>query len=200
MTTPLTHADLARLLAQAARITPARAAAILDAHPLTSLVKETAESLAALVNLSPQQAGGLQAGLTLGRLTCTAVEDAPLASTPRTLAAYLLPRYGHAPVEQFGIVALTTKHTIRGVRLISQGSIDASIVHPREVYRAAVELRAASLCVFHNHPSGDPTPSSEDFTVTTRLISAGTIIGIPLLDHLVLSTQRYYSFREAGRI
>ena len=200
MTAPLTPADLAALLAQAAGIDPARARAILAASPLASLVRESPESLSTLHNLTPKQARGLYAGLTLGRMTCGGIEERSRYNTPRGLAEYLIPLYGHVPVEQFGVVALTTKHTTIGIRLIGQGSLDTCVVHPREVFRAALELRAASLIAFHNHPSGDPTPSPDDLTLTQRLIGAGEIMGIPVLDHLILTEGRYYSFMEAGRV
>ena len=84
--------------------------------------------------------------------------------------------------------------------VLSVGTLDASLVHPREVFRAAADCRAAVVVLFHNHPSGDPSPSADDLALTKRLVDAGVLMGIEVLDHLVLADAKYYSFKEAGRI
>ena len=83
-------------------------------------------------------------------------------------------------------------------RNISMGSLNASIVHPREVFRAAIKRSSASIICVHNHPSGDPTPSPEDIQLTHRLVEAGTIIGIEVLDHVIIGDQRFISLKEQG--
>lgn len=100
--------------------------------------------------------------------------------------------------EKFGILTLNTKNAVAGVHVLSIGSLNAAIVHPREVFKAAILNNAASLLCFHNHPSGDPTPSQEDITLTRRLIEAGEIIGIELLDHIIIGDSRYISMKEQG--
>ena len=80
------------------------------------------------------------------------------------------------------------------------GTLDASLVHPREVFRAAAAGGAVALVLFHNHPSGDPTPSADDVALPARLVDAGALMGIEVLDHLVLGDVRYYSFKEGGWI
>lgn len=198
MTTPL-PLDPAVLLARLTGLSLDRATALLDRAPLGTLVRESPEALETLHDLTPVQAGALHAGLTLGRLTCA--ESEPLHFTaPRDLAAYLIPRYGHSPVEQFGAVLLNTKNRLLSVRLISSGDLSATVVHPREVLRAAIEARAASIVLFHNHPSGDPSPSADDIMLTSRMVSAGEIMGIAVVDHVIIANQRYFSFKEAGRI
>jgi DNA repair protein RadC len=102
--------------------------------------------------------------------------------------------------EEFHALLLDTKHRVIGTRLISIGSLQSSLVHPREVFRPAIALSAAALLVAHNHPSGDPWPSSEDEAVTERLREAGELLGIRLLDHLVLGAQRFYSFAEGRKL
>src|SRR5207248_6631028 len=97
---------------------------------------------------------------------------------PRSVAEYLLPQYGDRPVEQFGVVLLDTKHRLLRTTMLSVGTLDASIVHPREVFRAAASAGAAALVLFHNHPSGDPTPSGDDIALTKRMITAGDLMGI----------------------
>jgi DNA repair proteins len=93
---------------------------------------------------------------------------------------------------------LNTKNQVIGRQTLSIGSLNASIVHPREVFRAAIRRSSASILCAHNHPSGDPTPSPEDILLTKRLAEAGELIGIELLDHLVIGDNRYTSLKEAG--
>jgi DNA repair protein RadC len=87
-----------------------------------------------------------------------------------------------------------------GRRLISTGCLTASLVHPREVFKVAVDLRAAAIVLYHNHPSGDPEPSAEDLALTRRLSAAGTLMGIEVLDHVVLGSGRYVSLKERGAL
>ena len=110
-----------------------------------------------------------------------------------------LPRFGAEAVEQFGVVSLDTKHRLIRAKVISIGTLDATIVHPREVFREAISAGAAAIILFHNHPSGDPTPSAEDLELTVRLIQAGEVLGIAVADHLVLADDRYVSLLESGR-
>lgn len=101
-------------------------------------------------------------------------------------------------VEKFGILTLNTKNQVAGVHILSVGTLNASMVHPREVFKAAVLNNAASIVCFHNHPSGDPTPSPEDIEITKRLVDAGEIMGIQVLDHIVVGDNRFYSLKEKG--
>ena len=151
--------------------------------------------------VGPARAAQVVAAVELGRRTLVrGVADRPRLTTPRQLAAYLLPQYGAGAVEQFGVVMLDTKHRVIRVRIVSMGSLDSTIVHPREVFREAASASAAAVVLFHNHPSGDPTPSPDDFVLTTRMVSAGDIMGIDVVDHLILADQRYFSLVEAGRL
>jgi DNA repair protein RadC len=121
-------------------------------------------------------------------------------TTPRAVAEYLLPQYGNRRVEQFGVLLLDTKHRVLRNTVLSVGTLDASIVHPREIFRAAVAGGAAAIVLVHNHPSGDPEPSREDTRLTERLIAAGVLMGIPVIDHVILGDARYFSYREKGSI
>lgn len=100
--------------------------------------------------------------------------------------------------EEFLIATLDTKLFIKRVIRITRGTLDASLVHPREVFRAALADCASSILLIHNHPSGDPTPSREDRTVTERLKEAGKIIGIQVIDHIIVGSGRAVSLAEAG--
>jgi DNA repair protein RadC len=147
------------------------------------------------------RASQVLAAVELGRRTLVrAVSERPQLTSPRQLASYLLPQYGSCHVEQFGIVMLDSKHRLIRIKLVSVGSLDATVVHPREVFREAAAASSAGIVLFHNHPSGDPTPSKEDLTLTARMVDAGEIMGIDVVDHLILAEQRYFSLMEAGRL
>jgi DNA repair protein radc len=178
---------------------------------LANRILERAGGLHALARLAPDElcipgigaarAAQIVAAVELGRRTLirTALER-PQYQTPQQLAGYLLPQYGAASVEQFGVVMLDTKHRLIRVKVVAIGSLDAAIVYPREVFREATAASAAAIVLFHNHPSGDPTPSSDDLLLTRRMLRAGDIMGIDVIDHLILADQRYYSLAEAGKL
>jgi DNA repair protein RadC len=139
------------------------------------------------------------AALELGaRLACDARTPAAAFRTPESSARYLLPRYGARPVETFGVLALDVRHRLKHEAVVSVGCLTSSLVHPREVFKEAVSSRAAALILFHNHPSGDPEPSAEDISITRRLVSAGTLMGIEVLDHVILGAGRFVSLKERG--
>lgn len=100
--------------------------------------------------------------------------------------------------EKFIALALNTKNHVTAVLPVSSGSLNASIVHPRELFQRAILANCASLILAHNHPSGDPTPSPEDVSLTRKLIDAGLLIDIPILDHVILGYGKYSSFKEMG--
>jgi DNA repair protein RadC len=179
--------DLAnRLLAQARGV-----------HNLTRL---DPADLRRIAGVGRARAAQVLAAIELGRRTLlrTAAER-PQLLTPREVATYLLPEYGARAVEQFGIVLLDTKYRLIRIKVLSVGSLDATVVHPREVFREATAVSAAVIVLFHNHPSGDPTPSGDDLLITTRMVNAGDIMGIDVVDHVILADQRYYSLKESGR-
>lgn len=98
--------------------------------------------------------------------------------------------------EHFFTLLLDSKHRVIKEELVSIGAVNISIVHPREVFVAAIKEVAESLILIHNHPSGDPTPSTEDYTVTSRLVEVSQIIGISILDHIIIGDNDYFSFSE----
>jgi DNA repair protein RadC len=151
--------------------------------------------------VGPARGAQIVAAVELGRRTLIrGAAERPCFRAPREMAAYLLPQYGCGAVEQFGLVMLDTKHRVIRIKIVSSGSLDTTIVHPREVFREAAAASAAAIILFHNHPSGDPTPSADDLLLTTRMISAGAIMGIDVIDHLILADQQYFSLLEAGRL
>ena len=121
-------------------------------------------------------------------------------STPAASAAALAALLQDEPGEVFAILCLSTKHRVIAYHEVSRGTLAATLVHPREVFKAALLANAAAIIVTHNHPSGDPTPSADDMALTTRLVDAGQLIGVEVLDHIIVGDGRYFSFREGGRL
>ena len=107
-------------------------------------------------------------------------------------------RASEYPEENLWLLTLDTKNNITGIFTVSTGSLDASIVHPREIFKRAVLQNAASIIICHNHPSGDPAPSQDDIDTTKRIYDAGKILGIELLDHIIIGYNRYTSLKERG--
>jgi DNA repair protein RadC len=105
-----------------------------------------------------------------------------------------------ADKEHFVLLAFNNKNRVIGYKLISTGSLTASLVHPREVWRAGLFFDAAAVAFIHNHPSGDPAPSAEDIDITKRLKDVGDIIGIRVLDHVILGEDRFFSFNNRGML
>lgn len=112
----------------------------------------------------------------------------------------LIPRFGTLAHEIFGVMVLDRRRRLAKLVLVSQGSADRTAAHPRDVFRAAVSAEASAVVVFHTHPSGDPSPSLDDLRLTKRLIMAGEVVGIPVLDHLIVGQAAYFSFQESGLI
>lgn len=168
---------------------------------LHGAVSASPDELCAIPGVGPARAAQIVAALELGRRTLLRdPSDRAQLRTPREVAAHLLPEYGARPVEQFGIVLLDTKHRLLKTLVLTVGTIDRSVVHPREVFREAAAARAAGIVLFHNHPSSDPTPSGDDILLTRRMVEAGTLMGIEILDHLILTATRYCSLRETGHL
>ncbi len=123
-------------------------------------------------------------------------------SSPRDAARLAATILADADVERVLALHLNTKHRLIGVHVVSVGTLDASLVHPREVYKAAYLSNASALVIAHNHPSGDPTPSGEDRALSDRLRQAGELLGVALLDFVIVTDPaegfRYHSFKESG--
>jgi DNA repair protein RadC len=168
---------------------------------LRGLAGRSPAELAAERGLGPAKAGRLLGALELGaRLASQPAAEAPVFRTPEDAARWLLPRYAARPVESFGLLALDVRHRLRREAIISVGCLTSSLVHPREVFQEAIAARAAGLILFHNHPSGDPEPSTEDLALTRRLAAAGTLMGIEVVDHLVLGAGRFVSLKQRGAL
>jgi DNA repair protein RadC len=124
----------------------------------------------------------------------------PCLCTPCDAAALLTSILQDEPAEVFGMLCLTTKNRVIAYHEVSRGQLDASIVHPREVFKVAILANAASIILAHNHPSGDPTPSIDDIQLTRRLVNAGELLGIAVCDHIVIGDGVHVSLRDVGHI
>jgi DNA repair protein RadC len=173
--------------------------AVLDlAGGVHGLVHIELDALRGVTGVGPPRAARLLAAIELGRRAVVSGGGArPKLSSPQSVGRYLLPLYGGYRVERFGVVLLDGKNRLIRTAILSVGSVDASIAHPREIFREAAIASAASVVVFHNHPSGDPSPSRDDVELTRRLKYSGEVMGIELVDHIILGDGRWYSFRDA---
>ena len=121
-------------------------------------------------------------------------------STPKDIYEMLMNEMSNLNQEVLKLVVLNTKNKVIRVKDVFKGSLNSSIVHPREIYSEAVKYGGASIIICHNHPSGDSTPSKEDINTTTRIKECGKIIGIELLDHIIIGNNEYTSLKEKGII
>ncbi len=147
------------------------------------------------------KAASLRAAFEIGRrIAAQRLSIGDPIRSPDDVHRHFFERLRDAERECFITLLMDCRKRMLREGLVSQGTLTASLVHPREVFRAAVHDAAAALILVHNHPSGDPTPSREDREVTQRLVRAGEIMGIRVLDHVVVAEHGYYSFQEAGLI
>lgn len=128
-----------------------------------------------------------------------AQEYAGACDTPAKALEILRPLIGGKTREHLAVILLDARSNVLGVMVVSIGTLSASLVHPREVFQPAILANAAAIIVAHNHPSSDPSPSKEDKETTRRLVKAGELLGIPLLDHVIIGgPDSSFSFKEAG--
>ena len=174
---------------------------------LSALSQATLEELQTIKGIGRDKAIALQSAFTLARRMAAEIrEAAPVLDTPESVANFLREECRPYKVEHFyAIFVNTRRRLIRKVHL-TNGTLDAAIVHPRDVFRHAVAANASAVILVHNHPSGDPTPSKADITVTRDLVRAGQLLKIEVLGHVILgqrTTDRerdYFSLKEHGYI
>ena len=166
---------------------------------LRRLAARPPAELAGVPGVGRGKAARVTAALELGRRV--GVEEAPPPDRirgPADVHRYFAARLRDLTVEEFHVLALGSQSQIQGALLITRGILNSSLVHPREVFRAAIAEAAAGIIVVHNHPSGDPTPSADDRAVTRQLVEAGRMLDVPVYDHVIVGGDRYVSFAEAG--
>ncbi len=134
------------------------------------------------------------------RLSKAVHQEALCFADPGTIARYYMEDMRHEKQELMKLLMLNTKAKLVGETDVSKGTVNASLITPRELFIEALQKNAVSIVILHNHPSGDPTPSREDMLTTRRILDAGTLIGIELLDHIIIGNNCYVSFREEGML
>jgi len=175
---------------------------------LTALARTSAKDLQQFNGIGPVTAQLLKAAMELAqRLTRESVGESPVVVTPEQAAAVLRERARVLKYEIFWALMLDSKNRLIGEpQKISEGTLNSSLVHPRKLFTKALEQNCAAMILAHNHPSGDPTPSSEDIKVTKQLVGAGEVMGIRVLDHIVIGLRKhgaatdFLSLRESGLV
>lgn len=152
--------------------------------------------LCSIPGVGPATAASLLAAVELGRRATRPREPRPLVGSASDVAALCGEEMGGFDREHFRVMVLDTKNRLIAMEDVSIGSLSASLVHPRELYKAAIRRSAAGVVVVHNHPSGDVTPSLADIELTRRLAKAGDVLGIDLLDHVIVGDGRWTSLKE----
>lgn len=199
----LSHAELLAILVRTGTRSESAvhlASRILQASGgLRGLVDMSIEELTEIRGIGPAKAVQLRAGMELGRrLAQSRSEERYTIRRPQDAADYMMESMRYLKKEHFVCLFLNTKNHVIGRETLSVGTLNASLVHPREVFRAAIKCSSASIVCLHNHPSGDPAPSPEDVSLTKRLCEAGDLVGIDVLDHIVIGDGRFISLKEQG--
>lgn len=170
-----------------------------DGVSLRRLMHASVTEVCRVPGIGPAKATKILAALDLGRRAAEAERpERDRFQSPAEVYARMRSALRDLRHEEFHVLLLDTQNRILRDLQVTRGTLDASLVHPREVFRAAIAEAAASVILVHNHPSGDPTPSAEDRAVTRQLRAAGAAVGIEVLDHVIVGEGRYVSFVEAG--
>lgn len=201
----LTDAELIALLVRTGargQDAVALARGILTAYgSLRNLAQRLPRELAKRTGIGPAKAASILAALELGRRSA-AEREAPKAAfrSSADVAAHFLPKCRGLKREVFRIAILDTAHHLMKEQTVTVGTLNLALVHPRDVFKVAIVEDAAGIVLLHNHPSGDPAPSEEDVKLTRQMVRAGEAVGIPVLDHLVLGADRYFSFADSRKL
>lgn len=167
---------------------------------LENLCNASLQDLQSMKGIGPAKACQLHAVFEIAQRLQNTDASTPLAkkkcTNPQEVFTLLRPLIGKQKKEHFVLLSLDTRNNLLGIDTISVGTINASLVHPRELFSMAIKRHAVSVIIAHNHPSGDPDPSDEDIRVTSKLIEAGKLLGIHVLDHIIVGENRYYSWEE----
>jgi DNA repair protein RadC len=170
-------------------------------NDLSAMSNASVAELCGVRGVGPAKACEIKAAFELGRRRMEKA-DGPLHRQQfrcsEDVAKVYMSRFAGKKREQFQVIMLDRKNRLMRDEMVSQGSLDASVVHPREVFNIAIRDSAAAIICVHNHPSGDPQPSPEDRALTRRLVDAGETIGIPVLDHIIVGRNDYVSFKDEG--
>ncbi|MBI4152325.1 DNA repair protein RadC [Candidatus Woesearchaeota archaeon] len=174
---------------------------LLQQHSLVSLSRARLTDLQKLSGVGIAKACEIAACFELSRRVQSYPEEKHLKiSTPQDIMTFISPELSHLQQEHCVGIFLDTRNQIIKKETIFIGTVNASVIHPREILKVGISEGAAAFILVHNHPSGDPQPSDEDVVVTNQLREAGKIIGIEFLDHIIIGKRKYYSFKEENGI
>lgn len=174
---------------------------VLSLNESISFLKDISiEELKSIKGIGEAKASEILATIELGKRISLDTNFYKKIKSSTDIGNYLVDLMGNYKQEYFNIILLDTKNNIIGVKNISKGSLNSTIVHPREVFKEAVKKSTASLILAHNHPSGETDPSKEDIGITKKLLEVGNIVGINVLDHIIIGQNKYFSFKEEGLI
>ncbi len=172
-----------------------------EAGGLVGLARLSIHELEQVHGIGPAKAAQVKAALELGKRSISAdPATRPVINSPSDVADLVMEEMRNLDREHFRIMHLSTRNNVLGISAVSVGSLNSSIVHPRECFKEAIRRNANSIILLHNHPSGDPSPSREDLDITRRLTEGGKILGIEILDHVIIGEKRYVSLKEQGII
>ena len=173
------------------------ARAILKEFPtVRDILNASEDELRLIKSIGPIRAKQLSAIVKFAKCAYGSAEDKVTIKSPEDAYDFMRGKLEHLEVEQFHVIGLNTKNAVVFEDMVSQGSINTSIVTPRETFNLLIRRHCAGAIIAHNHPSGDCTPSKEDFDLTDALVNSGKIIGIPVIDHVIVGQGKYYSFKE----
>jgi DNA repair protein RadC len=165
------------------------------------LVRIGLDGLRQVPGVGQSRAARLLAAVELGRRTLFGDRgDRPQMLSTKDVVEYLAPRYAGFGVERFGVMLLDQKQRVIRSEIVSIGTVEANITTPRDVFRVAMLASASHVVLFHNHPSGDPSPSPADRAMTRRMMATGELIGIDVMDHIILGGSAFFSFRQEGLV
>lgn len=174
---------------------------ILTKEGIKNLSAMTVEEYTAFPGIGKSRAAILVAAFEIARkLSSTLPEERKKINSPEDAATLVMEEMRHLDREHFCVLLLNTKHQVMARETVSVGTLNTSVVHPRELFKSAIRRSASAIILVHNHPSGDPTPSREDVEVTRRMQEAGKIVGIEILDHIIIGDMKHVSFKAKGMI
>jgi DNA repair protein RadC len=201
---PLEHANNVELIAALAG-KPAAEALLKQYGGLTNLAQASFDELQLVKGVGKSTAAAIKSAFLLAqRLARESYAEAPLVDTPERIADLLREQNRPYTVENLQVLFLNTRRRLIGMEVLTQGTLDTLLVHPREVFSAAIAKKAAAIALAHNHPSGDPTPSEADIRITRDLIRAGQLLRIEVVDHVILGRRTeerpkdFVSLRQLG--
>lgn len=166
---------------------------------IRGIASASVEELSSIKGLGTAKSAQIKAMVELGKRLAVSVGDTrPSIRSPQDAVDILMPYLRDEPQENFVAIFVNTKNEVLRTKSITTGTLDSSLITPRELFREAISMNSASVIIAHNHPSGDPTPSREDIATTKRICQTGEVIGIEVLDHLIIGDGRWLSLKTQG--